>query len=108
VDACQIPDYASRAGRACRLVTTLFGFLMQKGRIPDAWFAAQVEQADRVDGDIDTIEPDCAIRPGPLLLTPGLAGGSRHWRESRATSKIIVDALHERLTERSLSAVPVY
>src|SRR6266478_1368341 len=55
-DACQIPDYRKIAPAAhAELVTTLFGFLMQKGRIPDAWFAAQVEQADRVDGDIDTL-----------------------------------------------------
>src|SRR6201994_3896150 len=50
-EACQIPDYRKIAPAAhAELVTTLFGFLMQKGRIPDAWFAAQVDQADRVDG----------------------------------------------------------
>src|ERR1700719_3350698 len=54
--AWQIPVYRKIAPAAhAELVTTLFGFLMQKGRIPDAWFAAQVEQADRVDGDIDTL-----------------------------------------------------
>jgi ATP-dependent RNA helicase SUPV3L1/SUV3 len=45
----------SRRPAHAELVTTLFEFLMQKGRIPDAWFSAQVEQADRVDGDIDTL-----------------------------------------------------
>src|SRR6202171_1638384 len=55
-DACQIPDYRKIAPAAhAELVTTLFDFLMRRGRIPDAWFAAQVEQADRVDGDIDTL-----------------------------------------------------
>ena len=50
------------------------GFLMQKGRIPDAWFAAEVDQADRADGDIDTLlGPDCAdpdldIRRQPAVL----------------------------------------
>ncbi|MDP1883131.1 MAG: helicase-related protein, partial [Bradyrhizobium sp.] len=52
-DACQIPDYRKIAPAAhAELVTTLFGFLMKKGRIPDAWFAAQVDQADRVTGDV--------------------------------------------------------
>src|ERR1700716_3625226 len=36
-DACQIPDYRRLAPAAhAELVTTLFGFLMQKGKIPDA------------------------------------------------------------------------
>ena len=46
--------------RACRACDTLFSFLMQKGPDPDAWFAAQVDQADRTDGDIDVIGPDRA------------------------------------------------
>src|SRR5436853_5958127 len=47
-DACQIPDYRKVGPAAdAELVTTLFGFLMQRGRIPDAWVAAQVEQAER-------------------------------------------------------------
>jgi len=55
-DACQIPDYRKIAPAAhAELVTTLFGFLMREGKIPDAWFATQVDQADRIDGDIDTL-----------------------------------------------------
>src|SRR5437899_6360966 len=50
-DACAIPDYRKLSPAAhAELVTTIFGDLMQKGRIPDAWFAAQVDQADRVTG----------------------------------------------------------
>src|ERR1700749_2300828 len=52
-EACQIPDYRRIAPAAhAELVTTLFRFLMQKGRIPDAWVAAQVDQADRGAGDV--------------------------------------------------------
>src|ERR1700736_328621 len=55
-DACQIPDYRKIAPAAhAELVTSLFEFLMKKGRIPDAWFAAQIDNADRTDGDIDTL-----------------------------------------------------
>src|ERR1700736_791642 len=55
-EACQIPDYRKIAPAAhAELVTSLFEFLMKKGRIPDAWFAAQIDNADRTDGDIDTL-----------------------------------------------------
>jgi len=55
-DACLIPDYRKLSPAAhAELVTTLYGFLMRKGRIPDDWFAAQIAQTDRNDGDIDTL-----------------------------------------------------
>src|SRR6201992_2531989 len=55
-DACQIPDYRKIAPAAhAELVTTLFGFLMKRGKIPDAWFGAQVDQANNANGDIDTL-----------------------------------------------------
>jgi hypothetical protein len=52
---------------------------MQKGRIPDAWFAAQVDQADRTDGDIDTLSGRIAqIRTWTFRRQPaGLAGRPR-------------------------------
>ena len=89
-DACQIPDYRKIAPAAhAELVTTLFGFLMQKGRIPDAWFAAQVDAGrphrrryrhaigpDRADPDLD------------LCGQPaGLAGGSRALAGNYARSR---------------------
>src|ERR1700750_829138 len=55
-ETCQIPDYRKIAPAAhAELVTTLFDFLMRKGKIPDGWVAAQVDQSDRTDGDIDTL-----------------------------------------------------
>src|SRR5690242_14579312 len=55
-DVCQVPDYRriSPATHA-ELVITLYGFLMREGTIPTDWFARQVEQADRTEGDIDTL-----------------------------------------------------
>ena len=74
-EACQIPDYRKLAPAAhAELVTTVFGFLMRKGRIPDDWFAAQIAQADRTDGDIDTLsgpdrpDPDLDLRGQPARL----------------------------------------
>ena len=90
-DACQIPDYRKIAPAAhAELVTTLFGFLMRKGRIPDAWFAAQVDR--RIASMAISTRYRAGSRksgPGPLSPT-----GRTGWpiptigRESRAKSKI--------------------
>ncbi len=103
-DACQIPDYRKIAPAAhAELVTTLFGFLMQKGWIPDAWFAAQIDQADRVDGDIDTLSGRIAqIRTWTFVANrPDWLADPEHWRGiARDVENKLSDALHERLTER--------
>jgi ATP-dependent RNA helicase SUPV3L1/SUV3 len=103
-DACQIPDYRKIAPAAhAELVTTLFGFLMKKGRIPDAWFAAQVDQADRVTGDIDTLSGRIAqIRTWTFVANrPDWLADPEHWQGiTREVENKLSDALHERLTER--------
>jgi ATP-dependent RNA helicase SUPV3L1/SUV3 len=103
-DACQIPDYRKIAPAAhAELVTTLYGFLMKKGRIPDAWFAAQVEQADRIDGDIDTLSGRIAqIRTWTFVANrPDWLSDPDHWQGiTREVENKLSDALHERLTER--------
>src|SRR5271156_1759139 len=103
-DACQIPDYRKIAPAAhAELVTTLYGFLMQKGRIPDAWFGAQVEQADRIDGDIDTLSGRIAhIRTWTFVANrPDWLADPEHWQGiAREGENKLSDALHERLTER--------
>ena len=103
-DACQIPDYRKIAPAAhAELVTTLFGFLMKKGRIPDAWFAAQVDQADRVTGDIDTLSGRIAqIRTWTFVANrPDWLADPEHWQGiAREVENKLSDALHERLTER--------
>jgi len=103
-DACQIPDYRKIAPAAhAELVTTLFGFLMRQGRIPDAWFGAQVEQADRIDGDIDTLSGRIAqIRTWTFVANrPDWLADPEHWQGiARDVENKLSDALHERLTER--------
>jgi len=103
-DACQIPDYRKIAPAAhAELVTTLFGFLMRKGRIPDSWFAAQIEQADRTIGDIDTLSGRIAqIRTWTFVANrPDWLADPEHWQKiSHEVENKLSDALHERLTER--------
>ncbi|WP_148635925.1 helicase-related protein [Bradyrhizobium paxllaeri] len=103
-DACAIPDYRKIAPAAhAELVTTLYAFLMKKGRIPDAWFAAQVDQADRVTGDIDTLSGRIAqIRTWTFVANrPDWLSDPDHWQGiTREVENKLSDALHERLTER--------
>ncbi|PIT04033.1 helicase [Bradyrhizobium nitroreducens] len=103
-EACQVPDYRKLSPAAhAELVTTLYGFLMQKGCIPDAWFAAQVTQADRIDGDIDTLSARIAqIRTWTFVANrPDWLKGPERWQGvTREVENKLSDALHERLTER--------
>ena len=103
-EACQIPDYRKLSPAAhAELVTTVFGFMMQKGRIPDAWYAAQIDQADRVDGDIDTLSGRIAqIRTWTFVANrPDWLADPEHWQGiTRDLENKLSDALHERLTER--------
>ncbi len=103
-DVCQIPDYRKIAPAAhAELVTTLFGFLMREGRIPDDWYAAQVAQTDRVDGDIDTLSARIAqIRTWTFAANrPDWLQDPEHWQGvTRTVEDKLSDALHDRLTER--------
>ena len=103
-ETCQIPDYRKVSPAAhAELVTTLFGFLMKKGCIPDNWFASQVDQADRVDGDIDTLSGRIAqIRTWTFAANrPDWLRDPEHWQGvTRELENKLSDALHERLAER--------
>ncbi len=103
-EACQIPDYRKLAPAAhAELVTTLYGFLMRKGRIPDNWFEAQIAQTDRTDGDIDTLSARIAqIRTWTFAANrPDWLVDPERWQGiARAVEDKLSDALHERLTER--------
>jgi ATP-dependent RNA helicase SUPV3L1/SUV3 len=103
-EACQIPDYRKLSPAAhAELVTTLYGFLMRKGRIPDNWFEAQIAQTDRTDGDIDTLSARIAqIRTWTFAANrPDWLVDPERWQAiARGVEDKLSDALHERLTER--------
>src|SRR3978361_2288147 len=76
---------------------------MKGVRIPDAWFGAQVDQADNANGDIDTLSGRIAqIRPWTFVANrPDWLSAPDHWQGiTREVEKKLSDALHERLTER--------
>ncbi len=102
--ACQVPDYRKIApANHAELVTTLYGFLMREGKIPTDWFARQVEQADRIDGDIDTLSTRIAhVRTWTYVANrPDWLADPEHWQNvTRGVEDKLSDALHERLTAR--------
>src|SRR5450755_1237092 len=103
-DACQVPDYRKIAPAThAELVVTLYGFLMRESNIPTDWFARQVAQADRTDGDIDTLSNRIAhVRTWTFIANrPDWLADPEHWQGvTRAIEDKLSDALHERLAER--------
>src|SRR5690606_2654895 len=103
-DVCQVPDYRKIAPAAhAELIVTLYGFLQREGRIPDDWFAQQVAQADRTDGDIDTLSARIAhVRTWTYVANrPDWLADPEHWQGvAHAVEDKLSDALHERLAER--------
>jgi ATP-dependent RNA helicase SUPV3L1/SUV3 len=103
-DACQVPDYRKIApANHAELVTTLYGFLTREGKIPTDWFARQVEQADRTEGDIDTLSTRIAhVRTWTFVANrPDWLSDPEHWQGvARSVEDRLSDALHERLTAR--------
>src|SRR5476651_1126287 len=103
-DACQVPDYRKIAPAThAELVVTLYGFLMREGNIPTDWFAQQLAQSDRTDGDIDTLSNRIAhVRTWTYVANrPDWLADPEHWQGvARAAEDKLSDALHERLAER--------
>jgi ATP-dependent RNA helicase SUPV3L1/SUV3 len=103
-EVCQVPDYRKIApANHAELVVTLYGYLQRDGKVDTDWFARQVEQADRTDGDIDTLSTRIAhIRTWTFVANrPDWLADPEHWQGiARGVEDKLSDALHERLTER--------
>ena len=99
-----MPDYRKIAPAThAELAVTLYGFLMREGKIPVDWFSAQVAQADRTDGDIDTLSNRIAhVRTWTFVANrPDWLADPEHWQAvARSVEDKLSDAMHERLTER--------
>ncbi len=104
-DVCQVPDYRKISGQSHNeLIATLYKYVASgTGRIPEDWFTKQVAQADRTDGDIDTLATRIAhIRTWTFVANrPDWLQDPVHWQQrTRAIEDSLSDALHERLTQR--------
>ena len=103
-EVAQVPDYRKISPHAhADLVTTLYGFLMRDGKVPDDWFARQVAMSDRTDGDIDTLSTRIAhIRTWTFAANRSdWLKDPAHWQGvTRSVEDKLSDALHERLAQR--------
>ncbi len=101
---CRIPDFRSISSQEhISLLDRIFGFLHDKGRVPDDWLAGQIGMIDRTDGEIDTLSKRLAfIRTWTYVAQrQGWTNDESHWREAtRAVEDRLSDALHARLTQR--------
>jgi ATP-dependent RNA helicase SUPV3L1/SUV3 len=103
-EVCQVPDYRKIApANHAELVVTLYGYLQREGKVATDWFARQIAENDRTDGDIDTLSTRIAhIRTWTFVANrPDWLADPEHWQGiTRGIEDKLSDAMHERLTER--------
>ncbi len=103
-DVCCVPDFRGIShAEHSSLLSGIFEYLHELGRVPDDWLATQVKRIDRIDGDIDTLSKRLAyIRTWTFVAQRSAwVDDVTHWREAtRAVEDRLSDALHERLTQR--------
>ena len=104
-EVCQLPDYRKIGiGDHSELVRQLFHFIMNdNGLIPDDWFSEQIEQHNRVEGDIDTLQTRLAhIRTWTFVANRvDWLSDPTYWQgKTREIEDNLSDALHEALTKR--------
>ena len=103
-ECCQIPDYRKLSPSAhSELVLSVYQFVVRAGRIPDAWFARQIDALDRVEGEIDTLSARIAqVRTWTYIANrPDWLRDPEHWQGvTRRVEDTLSDALHARLALR--------
>ncbi len=103
-DVCRIPDFRGiSSAEHADMLARIFGFLHERGRVPDAWLGEQVRRIDRTEGDIDTLSKRLAyIRTWTYVAQrKGWVDDEMRWREeTRAVEDRLSDALHGALTQR--------
>ena len=103
-DVCRVPDFRGISHQEhASLLDVIFGYLHERGSIPDDWMGRQIKRIDRTDGDIDAISKRLAfIRTWTYVAQRnGWVDDIDHWRgETRHVEDRLSDALHEKLTQR--------
>jgi ATP-dependent RNA helicase SUPV3L1/SUV3 len=103
--ACGLPDFRKTGpDHHARLVARIYAHLTEgNGRIPQAWYAAEVARLDNVQGDIDTLADRIAgVRTWAYIAhrIDWLVSPDQMAERARAVEEKLSDALHERLTQR--------
>jgi ATP-dependent RNA helicase SUPV3L1/SUV3 len=103
--ACGLPDFRKTGpDYHARLVARIFIHLTEgDGRIPQGWYASQVDQLNVIQGDIDTLADRIAgVRTWAYIAhrADWLADPATMAERTREVEEKLSDALHERLTQR--------
>jgi ATP-dependent RNA helicase SUPV3L1/SUV3 len=103
-DVCQVPDYRKISTQNhAEIVATVYKALRSPaGKIPPDWFETQLNQADRTDGDIDTLSTRLAhIRTWTFVANRDWLANAAEWQaRARDIEDKLSDALHICLTQR--------
>ncbi len=103
-EACQIPDFRKLGDDShTRLCARVFSSVMQSGRLPTDWLAAQITSLSRSDGDIDTLMQRLSgVRVCSYIAARrDWLDDAPYWQgKAREVEDLLSDALHERLTAR--------
>lgn len=99
-----VPDFRKITPEAhARLLAGIYRYLSSEGKIPEDWFARQVKNLDKTDGDIDTLTGRIAgIRIWTYIAQRrDWIARSGYWQEvTRTVEDNLSDALHQKLTRR--------
>ncbi|WP_372915294.1 helicase-related protein [Sandarakinorhabdus sp.] len=103
--ACSLPDYRKTGVEThTRLVGRVFRHLTEgRGRLPDAWIAAEIAHLDRVTGDVEAIADRIAAARTWTYVAhrADWLDNAASWAErTRALEDRLSDALHGALTQR--------
>lgn len=103
-EVAQVPDYRKTlTGHHAQLLARVFGFLQDRGVIPDDEVEARLARLERTEGDIDALMARIAhVRTWTYLShRPSWLRDARAVQErTRAIEDRLSDALHERLAAR--------
>ncbi len=104
-EVCQIPDFRKvMPDSHTRLLAHIFTHLAgPEERLPTQWIAAQMNNLDRTEGDIDSLMARIAhIRTWTYITHRGdWVEGATSWQEqARGIEDRLSDALHDRITQR--------
>ena len=104
-DACQLPDFRHTGiDEHLKLVSFLFWARISADHfVPEEWFQTQINDLDKMDGDIDTLSSRLSgVRTLSYIANRGgWLARNDHWRElTRDLEERLSDKLHEALMQR--------
>lgn len=104
-EACQLPDFRKTSPEEhARLAGRIAGHILSpKRRIPREWVAAELEQLDRTQGDLDMLQQRLAhVRTWTYVANRAdwVDESEDFQARTRAVEDKLSDALHEALTQR--------